>query len=280
MDALSSVKLAPPPAYKRPPEAPPKDPGALRQIATGERAAGALQEVRTGPLDRSPELQDVLNDQAVRDATEPSATDNPEAQKLKADYRDAYQKTEDGRAWAQELVEEYGEGLHQLPGGETISVQQFPTTLLGTTPMEGKTVVKRREADGTLRTVIYDAENPLGVEVFERDLEGNETTWKKDGSTVSVDRRGEDNADDFFRLGQPPIGSGLGGTWPPHYPPDAEWGNPTRMRYDGDQLTVTEVNRDGSTDTRTSDTLTWEWSDRHTPFSWNLGPIDWGRIQS
>ncbi|GMU52489.1 MAG: hypothetical protein AMXMBFR33_16350 [Candidatus Xenobia bacterium] len=64
------------------------------------------------------------------------------------------------------------------------------------------------------------------------------------------------------------------------HPPDAEWGNPTRMRYDGDQLTVTEVNRDGSTDTRTSDTLTWEWSDRHTPFCWNLGPIDWGRIQS
>ncbi|MCE7875281.1 hypothetical protein DYH09_33630 [bacterium CPR1] len=274
MNAVNAPQLSPlDPSRTAPPPRFPvteKGPDVTGRIQRNEESIERLRNIRSGPptLEQNPKLRDLLIDRAVHEATEPNPHDNDEGAEIKREYREAYQKTEDGLVWAEGLAEQYGPGTHKLPDGTVIFVREHP--------FDGSTSVGRREPDGSARRVTYNPEDPTRVEVFERDAEGNETTWKKDGASVSVTRQGEDNSDDQYRLGPIPEG------WMPAPPmfqaPNPDPGNPTRTHVEGDVMTVTEVNRDGSTDSRRSDMVTWETNERHTPGrSFDLRQIDWRR---
>ncbi len=233
----------------------PNAPEPNRRVAQEERAQARLEDVRSGPRNEQridPSImQDVKDDWQVNEATRPSLFDNQEAAELKQEYRQAYEKTEQGRSWAQSTAEEYGPGTHKLPNGEVVVVRDGP---------DGSRIVIKREADGSQRAVTYREDDPTSITVRERDEQGDETEWERDGTTVTVTRRGEENSSDVYSLGTGPMGFGS-----LMQPPNPDPGRPTRAHSEGDVMEFTEANADGSSDRRRFDLLTWDLHDRHTP---------------
>lgn len=212
-----------------------------------------LDEIRQGPdlskLAGPNDLKDVMDDQAVTEATKPNLNDNAEATQLKRDYREAYQKTEDGRKWAQETAEQYGPGVHELPDGTVVVVREN---------FDGETTtstVAERQPDGSELKVIYNPEDPTRVTVVERDAQGNETRTDRNRVQVGVE---SGNKKDVYSLSEGEK------SWL-FQAPNADEGNPYRIHSEGDEKTATEANRDGSTDSRTWDLLTNDVHERHTP---------------
>lgn len=222
-----------------------------REFDAGERVVEGLEKVRRGPVAAN-DFQDFLDDQQVREATEPRPGDNAEAAEVRREYREAYQKTEDAREWAQDMAEEYGPGEHELPDGTVIVVRENP---------DGSMSVTQRNPDGSRQSVKFDEDDPTQVSLFERDAEGNETTWTRDGTRVTVERRGEENSADVYSIetGEPSLIGPLGTA------PNPDAGNPKRTHFEGDLVTTTEANEDGSSDRRVMDMLTLEMHDSHTP---------------
>lgn len=214
-----------------------------------EQVRSQLDEIRQGPdvsrLVGPNDLKDVMDDRAVRDATRPNLNDNPEAAQLKRDYREAYQTTEDGRKWAQETAEQYGPGVHELPDGTVVVVRES---------LDGNTVAER-QPDGSEQKVIYNPDDPTRVTVVVRDAQGNETRTSRNRVQVGVE---SGNQKDNYSIsdGEKP--------WL-FQAPNADEGNPYRVHHEGDQMTATEANRDGSSDSRTWDLLTNDIHERHTP---------------